>query len=450
MYIKERNDASIENLCLIFFVLVCIAMLLIRDVVAIHINKYFFVLLISGCILFFNIENATYFYLFLLPVYFGLPGNYITFAFLIKCILVNDQFNIKIKSLIFFLLFIGCLYFRIFLDGGLTATKIALAPSVFIVVLLFSMKGRLDESKICLFYSLGVAVLGAIMLLSALKVNSLSDLLSSHYRLGTKRVDLASTAATKTVTDPNYYGFFVIGAVTISMHYILRTVGETKKKRILVVLNLISLFVAVVGLSRTFIVCIFLTGFLFVVGESSFKSAFLFGLSAALVFIIIRFVFPDLFFTVFSRFSDDTVEGGNGRIEFITTFFTIWTRDISSFLLGVNIFYCNVHCFPLQVLYGGGILSAISGALLIISLHEKKEFKDDISKILKYGPGAVIVLYSSTVPVATMINVFSPIFVAALAYRSMDRTGNNYSKPIIKTSGKYFKHSYAKYRNFAT
>ena len=96
------------------------------------------------------------------------------------------------------------------MDGGLTATKIALAPSVFIVVLLFSMKGRLDESKICLFYSLGVAVLGAIMLLSTLKVNSLSDLLSSHYRLGTKRDDLASTAATKTVTDPNYYGFFVI------------------------------------------------------------------------------------------------------------------------------------------------------------------------------------------------------------------------------------------------
>ena len=82
---KNKTTAVKNRTGLLYMVFVLLAILLfLRDSFDISINKYIFIIIIIPYILFAKFENAILLWVAIMPLYVGLPGNYITFAVLLK------------------------------------------------------------------------------------------------------------------------------------------------------------------------------------------------------------------------------------------------------------------------------------------------------------------------------------------------------------------------------
>lgn len=422
--IKNTNEIEIfqkNHVIAIIALIQYVLLLVLRDIYVISINKYLFIALSLVSFILLDIEYTIYLFVFLIPLYVGLPGNYITILFLIKILLSPQYFRVKFTSVLFAILGVIVIYCGIFLNGGLTVVKALFGPSVLIIVLLLSTKDTLKHRELCAFYSVGVAVLGAIMLISTLKVNSFSDLLSPHFRLGTKSVELATTELMKTVIDPNYYGFFSISALVCSFRYLVLKDKEESGGIWIIVSNSICLLVALIGLSRTYVISLILFAIVVMVARKNrvnLMIVFAFLLLAVAAFVFFKEPLISIIRILGDRFNDDTVAGGNGRVESIMYYYSVWSTNLRVLLIGTGIFNCTVHCMPLQFLFGGGLLSFVFFICLAVTLCEQFAQECSISGGTRWWPELIVFIYSLTVPVATMLNVFFPIVFVAMTTRT--------------------------------
>lgn len=411
---KEENriKTNKKNLSVFFWSIIFSVFLLLRDSYSLNINKYIFVMIIILCSVIINPKQLIYLYCFLFPLYVGLPGNYMTLIFLFRLIFEYKKMHFKITSTFFAAAISIFIFLQNYITGYMSITNMMFIPGVILVLILFSYQVNLCRKAIILFYSLGVAVLGLIMLISTLQVYEFSSLLSVSFRLGTSSVDYVSSNVMNVSIDPNFYGLFVIAAIATGIPLVRSKAMLRTDKMLLLSALIISTTVGLVGLSRAFMLVLAIWMLLYLLMQKRIEG-FIVVLSAIIIGTVLLFKFmPVVMNTIIDRFKDSDMATANNRLPIIQEHFELWTKNLFFILFGTGLFSNNVHNMPLQFLFGGGIIlfALMLGFTISLTRHESRlNFTME-----KWLPMIVTLAMVSTVPAAGLLNFMFPVIIVGL------------------------------------
>lgn len=408
-----------QNLDMYVVAAMITVLLFLRDVGGVNISKYMLLMVVGMYILLKDIDKLIYFICFLMPLYVGLPGNFITGLILARLIIssISRPQLIRINLLQFVIAIVLSLF--IFMQNMIMeyteVYHMIYSVEIFVVLFMLSYKGDLDKKQCISMYVMGVTIVGIIMLFSSLKTCTLSQLLSSASRLGTS-VTMSDITKMSIHVDPNYYGYFCITALSCGWVLLCSDCPKIKKNTLIAML-VPAIFIGFVGLSRAFsVVLIFWILTICLVQKGKSKVVCLIIIAFLLVSLII-IVNPKIFGTVVSRFRCADVIGANGRSYLLNKWYEEWTASFLTIMFGVGLYYTNVHSMQTQYLFGTGIVGTmlISGlALSFISLQRKKYKK---VRIESYVPMIVIFIMAGTIPVAQSLTFMFPAVMGFYAYQ---------------------------------
>lgn len=400
-------------------VLICLG-LLMRDAFNFEINKYVFLVLAAYPILCQNTNRVLIFISFLIPLYFGLPGNYISILILVRLIwdsVKNDR-KINTGGLLLSLILSGYMFLTVLFKGHTDAYSLMGSIDFFILFLFVSLiiSGR-NEGSIIWGYAVGTVVLGAIMMTATLRHFTILDLMQNATRLGQHGVLQKHVESQMLTTiDPNFYGMYVIALVS-SAYLMIKNKLYNSHKTSLIFLMVTSVILCLFGLSRTFLIILCLWGLITVVNNGSFKGLF----SVVLLFIIIAFsivnFFPELIDGFDRRMHDSTMEGGNGRVQLIVKHYSTWEKSVDAFLFGIGLYENNVHCGPLRYLFGIGIIGFLILTIWMFKIINIVKRGCRRLSYSKYIPLILTIIVFSTIPAAGSINAIFPLIISIIAIR---------------------------------
>lgn len=388
-----------------------------RDMFGIGLNKYLFLVIAIIPILFADTEEFVAFVCFLVPLYVGLPGNYISMFLLVRLLYEACARKMRIRKTGFILTVLVTTY--IFLQDfftGYTEIYNLMAALDFIVLALLMKEIREYDvgTEAIVAYSIGNFILGIVMLSATLSYYSLEDLMNPATRLGyTGMLTGASGASMATSIDPNFYAMNTLASIS-TMCLIFGNIKNKKTK----IISLISVFgstiCCLIGLSRTFIILLAVWGILWLLNQGDIKKIFMVLFATViLVFSFFHFM-PTVVEGFLSRFEGSDIVGGNGRINLIILYFIPWFKTVKSILFGIGLFNCHTHCAPLMYLFGLGILGALP--LLLWVIYQWTQCKIYCLKVsLKMRiPFLITLIGFSTIPAAGAINYTFPLLISML------------------------------------
>ena len=159
---------------------------------------------------------------------------------------------------------------------------------------------------------------------------------------------------------------------------------------------------------------------LFLVKQKKIKS--IFAVLGAVIGILLLMLlwFPDVIQTLMERFTEeDSVQGANGRVDLMALHFKAWYRNVLTILFGTGLMKCNVHCMPLQYLFGGGIILFVLMLLFFLSLYDYSKRKDRKNRDILIAILPILVM-SCTIPIATSLTqLFTIMIVIYCANKAM-------------------------------
>lgn len=403
------SKGLIASIALIIF------LLSVRDIGGFAVNKYLFLAVAAVAVCALPIDKVMCFIAFVMPLYVGLPGNYMTLIFLARFLLDYKKMHIKVTTFVFCILAGSYAVIQAFVTNHTSISELMFFPGMVLIMFIFSLNVRIDKSELILSYATGVAALGLIMLIHTLQFCDFGDLLTSTNRLGS--VLRAQNIEMVINVDPNYYGLFCIALISLSVKFLndnSRKSADKISKTLMILLTGICVTIGLIGLSRSFFLVMIAWLLLYLLSVKNVR-AFLVSVSVVLIaaVLVINFI-PDVWNALNDRFSDSTMATGNGRTELVYTYHQQWAANISTILFGSGIFDCEVHCMPLQILYGGGIVFSILFVSYILSLVKKFDFKKNGGALQILLPLLTTVLMSCSVPALQLINITYPIIITEL------------------------------------
>lgn len=394
-----------------------IAGLFARDMFGIGLNKYLLLVIAIIPILFADAEEFAVFVCFLVPLYVGLPGNYISMFLLVRLLYEACTRKMRIGKNGFILTLLVTTY--IFLQDFFTGyTEIFnLMASLDFIVLALLMK-EIREYKVSteaiVAYSIGNFILGIVMLSATLSYFSLEDLMNPATRLGyTGMLTENSGASMATSIDPNFYAMNTLASIS-TMCLIFCNIKSKKTK----IISLISVFgstiCCLIGLSRTFIILLAVWGILWLLNQGDIKKILMVLLAIVILIFSFFHFMPTVADSLLSRFEGSDIVGGNGRINLIILYFIPWFKTVKSILFGIGLFNCHTHCAPLMYLFGLGILGAFP--LLLWFIYQWTQCKRYCLKVsFKMRiPFLITLIGFSTIPAAGAINYTFPLLISML------------------------------------
>lgn len=406
---KEKGYASLIFWCIIFFVL-----LLVRDAYEVGINKYILLGAAVFCAVFMKTDKLIYFYCFLFPLYVGLPGNYLTLVFLARLIMNVEKGGIKLSSLFFAIVICELVFWQNITYGTDEILNMMFLPGVLVILMLYSYNKKLDTGKVVMFYSAGVAALGLIMLLATLDAHEFSDLLTTSFRLGTSAATYTDTESMNVSIDPNFYGCFVIAAISTAVPLALKTETKKYEKLLLLGFSVTSTLICFVGLSRAFLLVLVVWAVCYLVSQNNIKGAIAMVSIAVLVIVLVVYLIPDAFDSIMARFKMEDMATANGRTTGMKNYFNLWKENPGFIIFGLGIFRCFVHCMPLQAFFGGGIIFFIFSIAYIKSFCIKGGEK---LKFVSLLPIIVTFIMSCTIPSIHQLCCLFPLIYCGLLLR---------------------------------
>ena len=417
MMVEEKKGRFGLSVAIGAGVLLSVAVLL-RDTAGIEINKFLLLLIAAVPLLGLKVEDAVVFAAFAIPLYVGLPGNYISVLLLARLLLEYAKGKIKLDFSLFLASVGLTLYLMIsnILLGNTNVYHLVGSLDFVVLALLASATLQHDRVKpVVLAFSLGVAVVGVSMLSATLQYYSFAELMSDSTRLGYTGMlneELGVEAMVVTI-DPNFYGMNVI-AVASAGYLLLTSKGSKMGKLWMLVALLVALGICLIGLSRTFLLALVIWAVLALFTETNIVRAVgatVIGLFAVLSFSLL---FPEVVDGFVRRFSEADVAGANGRFDLVFEHATVWTETVGSTLFGGGIYNNNTHSTPLQYLYGVGIVGMIFliwwfGRVVMLSNRTAKG-----RGFYRFVPFVVTFVLFSTIPASGALNNTFPIFVSML------------------------------------
>lgn len=384
-------------------------MLLMRDAYGFSIHKYIFLLLIAGATIILPIEKVMCLIAFVMPLYVGLPGNYLTLVFLMRFLLESGRIRLRASNLLFCVLAGMYALLQAFVTNHMAIAELMLFPGLVLVMLMFAKGVPYNREKLVLCYGMGVAALGLIMLVSTLQVHDLSDLLDVTFRLGAAAVEETNSAIMNVSVDPNFYGTFVISSLALSVPVIGGGALPKQEKLLLIAATGASVAVLLVGLSRAALLVVVLWLLLYILSRNDAKTFLITLLVAVVCVVLVLYFMPDVVSALEDRFRNEDLSTGGGRVALMKEFWLLWWETLPSILFGVGLFDCNVHCAPLQALFGGGLVFFVCLMGYVLTLGGRsRRGGPSVGRL----PMFVTVLMLSTVPALTLINFMYPaVFV---------------------------------------
>ena len=417
--IKKCNNRDYRELYAVMFMLG--VMLFLRDAYGVNIHKYIFLLIIATVSFIFPIDKTMCLIAFIMPLYVGLPGNYLTLIFLVRFLVEGRKFKLNGYNLVFCILTGGYIVVQCMITQHTAIAELMFFPGLVLVMFMFAKGIYYDKAKLIVCYCAGVAALGLIMLVSTLRVYDLSDLLDVSFRLGSSNVDYINPNIMNVSVDPNFYGAFVVAALSTSVPLIVNSTVNKMEKIFLAVCAVVSGCVVLVGLSRASVIILLLWGLLYALSQRKAKDFFITLIAIFLCIFLAMTLMPNFVEALVERFHSEDLASGNGRIELIEKFTVQWWRSIFSILFGVGLFNCNVHCTPLQVLFGGGLILVILMLGYVITLRQNKSQGDgshnSFERILPLLVTGGMML---TIPAIALINFMYPIILVGLCGRDVE------------------------------
>lgn len=416
---KNENNTQINSYdntnnkkILMFFLLAFFVMLFLRDVNGFFINKFLFVILTFCAIALLNLENIIYLFCFINPLCVGLPSKYMIILFILPFLWNRKKTRITASIFLSTLLTAVVLFANNLIFDTVNFESLIFPIEIIFVLLLYSYMGNVSTQKMARLFIYGVAALGIIMLLSELRYFSLSDLLDATNRLGTPKKEYFGNVEMRVSVDPNYYGMFSITSLVLGGLLFKNTQLKLLEKITLIVPLGIIMTVAFIGLSRSFVLVALIYAILYMVSQKRIKSLFSVLFAVLVVYLLMSILFPEIIQTLFERFTkEDSLQGANGRVDLLYEHFNAWQQNILTILFGTGLMKCNVHCMPLQYLFGGGITLFIVMLYFYVSLYRTHTTENNKTRNIFICLLPIIIM-SCTIPIATSLtNLYSIIIV---------------------------------------
>ena len=428
---NENIKGTSRSKGLIASIILMILLLSMRDIGGMAVNKYLFLIITAAVVFVLPIDKVMCFIAFVMPLYVGLPGNYMTLIFLARFLFDYRKLRMKATTFTFCMLAGGFALVQAVLTNHTGISELIFFPGMVLVMFMFSVDAKMNKSQLILSYVTGVAALGLIMLIHTLQFCDFGDLLISTSRLGS--ILRAKNFEMVVNVDPNYYGLFCIAAVSSAINHLnANAKEETNKltKFLIIIMLAICVTVSLIGLSRAFILVAIAWLIFYLLSAKKIKTSIITLFSLFLVIVLINLLMPSVFTALIERFTDDTMSTGNGRTELIYSYHQQWAENIFTILFGSGIFDCEVHCMPLQMLYGGGIVFAILYLSYLLSPAKNIDFKKNGGALQTLLPLLATILMSCSVPALQLINIMYPIIFTELYINE-----NRSNEPINRNSG---------------
>lgn len=419
-YSAVKKKSTVGYLGLYSVLIIMCILLFLRDVQGMSVSKYLFIALIGIYLFIIDINKVFALFTFLMPLYVGLPGNYITviilFRFFVSYIFHPKKYGFRVIPTLTALGMALFILMQDYVMGYIGAYYMICAAEIILVLLLFSYKGFVDYKQCVFLYSISVAFLGIVMLLNNLKIYDLEQLLSSVSRLGTVSLDTMTLKI-----DPNFYGYFTIASIA-SMWTLLFSDFKRSKKIIMSISAVASVIVSFVGLSRTFFLLLLLWIAMVCFTQKEKGKVFIVIAAGLTTVIVLLSTNPEILDSLFERFNDSDIAGGNGRIRLIHEWSGEWISSLSTLFFGVGFFACNIHCMPLQYLFGTGLIGGVMILSFSISNVRKTRHEYPNVGIAAYIPMLLIILEALTVPAATSLMFMFPTIIALFVVKAVGQT----------------------------
>lgn len=400
--------------------------LLMRDTYGVGINRFVFLGLVAIPVMLFPLEKLVWFVSFLIPLYVGLPGNYISALVFIRLIYAAycKQFSWDTGTFAASICVAIYVLMQNMFYGYMGVYHIMCAVDFVVLGMLFSIALQKEQTTgAIVFYSLGILTTSVIMLMTTLNYYSLNDLMNSATRLGYTGMIGEHVQSSMVVSiDPNFLGMNAMAV--ISTCYVLMNDARLSKKSkvgILVVAGTVAV-ICLLGLSRAYVLGLVVWAILVVSLQRNAKillgTLFVGGI---LVLFVVN-TFPEVVEGLVTRFSGSDMEGGNGRIKLIMTYYYLWDDTVASMLFGIGLFNCHTHCGPLLYFFGIGILGSLVLLVWFSKIISKARIHAKRFQIQQYIPLMVTFIMFSSIPAAGAINYSYPLVVAVMAIASNPRS----------------------------
>ena len=405
-----------------YIIIVLISILLyLRDVQSFGISKAIFIILIIPALLFMPKNKAIILWVFLMPLYVGLPGNYITLVMLLKFLTIRNiqgkvkihKMQIALTTLLAIFILIQNIYYNYF-----EIYYMIFIVELFVVYFFITTEVNGCFTDIILSYTLGVALTGIIMLAYTLKTYDFSELLSVATRLGY----VGRTNAMSVIVDPNYYGLFSITAITCNWLLISKKMYNFGQKIVGMTASIVSGIIALIGMSLAFVVCLVLFIFLSVLFAKKISAKMKMICIGILGICVIFWIIPDTVNVIIERFNSADMQTGNGRSIILENMLKQWENSVGTILFGIGLFNCSVHFMQMQYLIGCGIV----GALLIGSLGisyfiylKKRIIKFEWISII---PIILVQISAASIPTAQSLTFMMPVVMSLVVFGGVNKS----------------------------
>ena len=391
----------------------------LRDVLGFSVSKYIFLLICVIALVLMKTEQVALFLFFLVPLYAGLPGNYLTIFVLVRLGVSfyreRKRREISVPLAVFTIGFVAFLFVQNLINGYTLVYHYAICMEICLLFLLSELKIDFSARHALTLYALGTALVGFAALSVYAGEYSFSAIFSGEIRFG----DIYGEGGMRMTIDPNFLGFHCLCGIALETEAIRRdlTKGIMKRETPVSALLLIPLvFLGFIGLSRAFFVCLFLLIFCELLLCARTPKGLMYcllalGFCAVLGYFVISLHFSSLFQTLLDRFSLSDIQNANGRLVLIEKWLWEWLSTAERFLFGVGLFQTNVHFTALQYLFGLGICGAFFAFGFFYFWTKSVGFC-----LKKEGlvPFLTVFLMSCSVPAAASLTAFFPLVAVVM------------------------------------
>lgn len=208
-------------------------LLLCRDVLSVPVSRMLFLLVVCAALVCLDAEETRLFVFFLMPLYAGLPGNYITVLLIGKLLFLalsdTARFRISVPCAVCSVLFAAYVFIQNFSLGYVSTYHFAFCAEILLLMLLVSDGSPVPLRRMAELYSASVLISGICALFVCAGENSFSDILTGAVRFG----DVYGTGGMRMTLDPNFLGFSCLSGIAVQAELLRRlfAAGKAKEKR---------------------------------------------------------------------------------------------------------------------------------------------------------------------------------------------------------------------------
>lgn len=391
------------------------ALLFSRDVLGATVSRWLFLAVIAAALLLLDAGETRLFVFFLMPLYAGLPGNFITLLLLLKFFALalreEHRFRLSVGAVVCGVLFAAYVLIQNLVRGSISVYPFAFCAEIPLLLFLSADRVPLLPRRAANIYAVSVTIAGICALSVYAGEHSFSEIVSGAVRFG----DDYGEGGMRMELDPNFLGFFCLSGIAAHMELLRRRIHRRVSGQVLSVLFIMLLgLLGLVGLSRAFLLCF--GGLVFLELAACARSPKRFFRAVLFTFfmlgagtLILHLTAPSLLPAVAERFADADLWNGNGRVALMEYWWRAFLESPRTLLFGTGLFRTNVHVTALQYLFGLGIVGSLPAFCFAGACARSVGFR-----IFRCGwiPAATAAVMSCTVPAACSLSALFPLVFA--------------------------------------